>query len=191
MPKSTVTDAQHVVYTDHSIPRRPRRPVAPNRNADLVPFGGGRATDRDLGLAYAIAGQPERALKLLEAAERSAPDDVEVLVYLAEIYRNRNLEARAAPLYERALRLDGTQLGALVGLGGVRLQQGRAAEAIALWRDALTRNPGLDLTRTNLAMAEWQTGDREAAMVTLEKGLELSPGFRAAADLLKRLRAVR
>lgn len=191
MPKSAVTDAQHVVYTDHSLPRRPRKPASPNRNADLVPFRGGGATDRDLGLAYAIANQPERAVKLLESAERTAPNDPEVLVYLAEIYRNRSQEDRAAPLYERALRQDPSQLQALVGLGAIRLAQGRTGEATRLWSDALSRNPGLDLTRTNLAMAQWRNGDREAALATLRKGIELSPGFRPAKDLLERLRAPR
>ena len=71
------------------------------------------------------------------------------------------------------------------------MQQGQTAEAIRLWQDALTRNPGLDLTRTNLAMAQWTAGEHAAALVTLQRGLELSPGFKPAQDLLKRLRGVR
>ena len=55
MPKSQVADAQHVVYTDHSIPRRPRGSVAPTAPpADLVVFGGARAQPRDAALAYGI-----------------------------------------------------------------------------------------------------------------------------------------
>src|SRR5262249_39103137 len=77
MPKSAVTDAQHVVYTDHSIPRRRRKLAAPSRNPELVPFGGERATDRDLGIAYAMTAQPDRAVKLLEATA----EDAEALVY--------------------------------------------------------------------------------------------------------------
>ncbi len=191
MPKATVTDAQHVVYTDHSIPRRPRKLSPPDRNADLVLFGGGRASDRDLGMAYGIAGQPGRALKLLESAERTSPNDVDVLVYLAEIYRNRNQGDRAGLLYERALRLDASQLQALVGLGAIRMSHGRTGEAIRLWSDALSRNPGLDLTRTNLAMAQWRAGNREAAFATLRKGIELSPGFRPARELFERLQKAR
>src|SRR5262249_10239391 len=56
MRKTPVMDAQHVVYTDHSIPRRPRAGVAARRDADLVPFGGDLASLRDTALAYAIAG---------------------------------------------------------------------------------------------------------------------------------------
>jgi len=189
MPKAGVTDAQHVVYTDHSIPRRARAAGGASKDAALVAFGGGRASGRDLGLAYAIAGQPARAVKLLEEAERKTPEDVEVLIYLAEIYRNGNQGDRAEALYRRALRLDGTHVTATVGLGAILFQKGRFREAIPLWEGALSRNPGLDLTRTNLAMALWQAGDLRSAEATLVKGLELSPGFRPAAELLRRLRA--
>jgi hypothetical protein len=188
MPKGGVTDAQHVVYTDHSIPRRARASNGLSKDAELVAFGA-KASGRDVGLAYAIAGQPGRAVKLLEEAERKASGDVEVLIYLAEIYRNGNQADRAEALYRRALRLDGSEVTAAVGLGAILFQKGRYREAIPLWEGALARNPGLDLTRTNLAMAQWQAGDLRSAEATLVKGLELSPGFRPAADLLRKLGA--
>jgi len=186
MPKSPVDDAQHVVYTDHSIPRRPRTLKPALKDAELVVFGGGKPSSRDLGLAYAIAGQPDRARSLLESAPLDR--DPEAEVYLAEIYRNAGDIARAVPLYERALASDPAQVTAMVGLGAIRFQQQRDAEAIRLWTDALSRNPGLDLTRTSLAMAQWRSGDGSGAKATLTKGLELSPGFRPAIDLLQRLK---
>jgi predicted CXXCH cytochrome family protein len=186
MPKSPVGDAQHVVYTDHSIPLRPRALKPPSKDAELVVFGGGKPSPRDLGLAYAIAGQPDRARLLLESAPLDR--DPEAQVYLAEIYRIAGDIARAAPLYERALAADPAQVTAMVGLGAIRFQQQRDAEAIRLWSDALARNPGLDLTRTNLAMAQWRSGDRAGAQTTLRKGLDLSPGFRPAIDLLQKLK---
>ena len=56
MPKSGVTDAQHVVYTDHSIPRRPRTNTSAPARAALTPFGGGQAVPRDTALALGILG---------------------------------------------------------------------------------------------------------------------------------------
>ena len=196
MPKNPVTDAEHVVYTDHSIPRRPRPPAAPpHQDAELAPFGGGPASARDLALAYGITASRQggaadlpRATTLLEAAERSSPDDVEVLLYLAEIYRNGDRDDRASPLYRRAMGLDPAQVTASVGLGAIHFQRGEYAEAIRLWEDALSKNSGLQLVRTNLAMAQWRAGDWRAAEASLEKALELSPGFQPAADLLARLR---
>jgi hypothetical protein len=58
MPKSAASDAQHVVFTDHSIPRRPsRKPAGPAAVSDaaLVPFDRAWASLRDQALAYAIA----------------------------------------------------------------------------------------------------------------------------------------
>ncbi|MBZ5623547.1 MAG: tetratricopeptide repeat protein [Acidobacteriia bacterium] len=194
MPKAPVADAQHVVYTDHSIPRRRRAASgAPPAEAGLVPFGGASASPRDLALAYGIvagrqgaAGQA-RALQLLEAAERTSKDDAELLLYLAEIYRNSGQAERAIPLYRRAMRLDPAQVTASVGLGGILFERGDDRGAIPLWQDALSKNSGLVLVGTNLAMAQWRAGDLRQAESTLRNVVALNPGFQAASDLLKRL----
>jgi hypothetical protein len=183
MPKGGVTDAQHVVYTDHSIPRRPRPAIAPSARGELRLFGGGTASKRDLGLAYAIVGDRERARPLLEGA---LGDDPEVLVYLAGIDREGGRKDRAESLYRRALRLAPGDVSALVGLGAIVFERGGHAEAIRLWQDAAARNPGLVLARTNLALAQWQSGDRAGARATLEQVVGLSPAFQPAVDLLQR-----
>jgi hypothetical protein len=198
MPKSAVTDAEHVVYTDHSIPRRPRAAAAaPPLDAELVPFDGAAVSPRDVALAYAIvatrpgAAGRDRARQLLEAAERNSPDDAEVLLYLAEIYRNTGQEDRAIPLYRRAMRLDPAQVTASAGLGGILFERGDDREAIRLWQDALSKNSGLVMVATNLAMAQWRSGELGPAEATLRKVIDLSPGFQPARDLLKRLQEAR
>ncbi len=199
MPKTTTIDAQHVVLTDHSIPRRPRAAASGLRpDADLVPFAGGQTTARDLALAYGIVAQREngsvyksRARDLLQKAERESPEDVEVLLYLAELYRNGGQPDLAIPLYRRAIRLSPEQVTASVGLGGIMMERGEYAEAIHLWEDALAKNAGLELVRVNLAMAYWKTGDLRSAESHLVKAVDLSPGFAPAADLLRQLRQSR
>jgi Tetratricopeptide repeat/Cytochrome c554 and c-prime len=195
MPKSTVADAQHVVYTDHSIPRRPRPAASAPASADLAVFGGGRAEPRDLALAYGIVASrthtptdQSRALTALEQAARVSPSDTEVLLYLAELYRNRDQYDKAVPLYRRAIDLDPTQTTASVGLGGILMERGQYAEAIRLWQDALAKNGGLELVRVNMALAQWRTGDLQAAESTLTKAIELNPGFATPVDLLQKLR---
>jgi type IV pilus assembly protein PilF len=184
------------VYTDHSIPRRPRSShvVIEPADAELVPFAGFRASDRDLGLAYAIVAPRQksdayraRALALLQKAERESPADVEVLLYLAELYRNGGQADLAVPLYRRAMQLDPAQVTASVGLGGILMERSQFADAIPLWEDALTKNAGLELVRTNLAMAYWRVGDLASAEKHLRKALELSPAFGPAGQLLKQL----
>jgi len=196
MPKNTVTDAQHVVYTDHSIPRRPRSVVAaPPKSMELVAFGGGNATPRDLALAYGIAGSRTedaalraRAKVLLQEAAGKSPDDVEVLLYLAEIYRHDDQADAAIPLYRRAIRLDPAQVTASVGLGGILMERGQFAEAIGMWQDALAKNGGLELVRINMALAQWRNGDLRAAEASLQRAVDINPGFATPVELLQKLR---
>src|SRR5260370_29880993 len=113
MPKNPVGDAQHVVYTDHSIPRRPRAVTArPQPDAELASYGGGPSPERALALGHRLAAQREhsasyraRALAMLQKVERESPDDTEVLLYLAELYRNGGQPDLAGPLFQRAIRL--------------------------------------------------------------------------------------
>ena len=150
---------------------------------------------RDLALAYAIVAGREggathrpRALEMLEKARAASPDDVEVLLYLAEIHRNAGRGTEAIPLYERAMRLDPSQVAGPVGLGGIRMERGEYVDAIRLWEDALSRNTGLQLVRMNLAMAYARIGNSRQAVSHLERALALNPGFPGAADLLARLK---
>jgi predicted CXXCH cytochrome family protein len=196
MPKSSTVDAQHVVSTDHSIPRRPRTgSTGPRPDGDLVAFGGGQASERDRALAYAIVAQREhssvyqsRAQTMLQKAERESPEDVEVLLYLAELYRNGDKPDLAIPLYQRAIMLSPEQVTASVGLGGILMERGQYADAIRVWEDALAKNAGLELVRVNLAMAYWRTGNLLSAEAHLVKAVDLSPGFAPAVDLLRQLR---
>jgi tetratricopeptide (TPR) repeat protein len=108
-------------------------------------------------------------------------------VYLAEIHRDAGRRERAEALYRRALRIAPGDVSALVGLGALVFERGDHAGAIRLWKDAEARNPGLVLARTNLAMAQWRSGDRDGARATLKQVMELSPAFQPAADLLRQL----
>jgi hypothetical protein len=198
MPKNPVGDAQHVVYTDHSIPRRPVGATVPAGEVELVAFRGASAARRDWALAYAIEagrvhtpGMQKRARELLESAARDSPDDAEVLLYLGEMDRNEGREQEAIPLYRRAMRLDPFQVTASVGLGSILFERGDSAEAIRLWQDALARNGGLVLVATDLAMAQWRIGERAAAEATLRRVIELSPAFEPARDLMKSFEGVK
>ena len=175
MPRNPVVDAEHVVYTNHAIGKRG---MPPRADGSLVAFGKSRASDRELGLAYAIVGQREnndvyraRARTLLEGVS-----DSEALMYLAELYRDSD-RARAIALYERAIEIDPSQLTASVSLGAIRMEQGNYPEAIRLWNDALRKNPALLLVRRNLAAALLKVGDRKQAEAVLRKAADFNPMF--------------
>jgi hypothetical protein len=193
MPKNPVIDVEHAVYTDHSIPRRAGAPLrqATTKERVLVPFGGTAVSDRDLGLAYALAAANERAFELLKPAEAKQPDDVPALAQLAHLYDLRSDEDRAAVLYERVLRADPSQISAANNLGAILLKRGRIAEAIRLWSDVVARSPASEAARMNLAMAQFRSGDLQSAEASLVKLLELNPGSIEARQLLTRVRAAR
>jgi tetratricopeptide (TPR) repeat protein len=195
MPRNSPSDIEHVVFTDHAIRRRPRPPGGSlPANADLVPFGGGAASPRDLGLAYAMLGSREqnavyieRAFQLLQQAEASGHADAPALAYLAEFYRDRKDDAHALPLYEEAWRRDTTQYAVAAALGAYEMQRGNVEQAIRFWNQALAINPAMVLVRTNLAIALLRTGHADQAQATLQKALELRPSLREARDLLNRI----
>jgi len=195
MPRNPPSDVDHVVFTDHSIRRRPTPASgSPPADADLVLFEGGAANTRDLGLAYAMVGLREenetyitRAFHLLQEAAARGAADPKALAYLAQFYRDRKDDAHALPLYVKAWQMDPAQSAVVAALGAYQMQFGKVDEAIKLWNQALAINPTMLLIRANLAAALWRTGQTEQARATLEKAIEFNPSFQPARDLLNRI----
>jgi hypothetical protein len=195
MPRNPPSDIDHVVFTDHSIRRHASSPSGSIRaDADLVVFGGGAATTRDLGLAYALVGLRERnsiyierAFHLLQETVARGGGDALTLAYLAEFYRDRKDDAHALPLYEESWRIDSTQSAVAAALGAYQMQRGNLDQAIRFWNQALAINPALVLVRANLAAALLRTGHPEQAQATLRQALEFQPSFAEGRDLLNRI----
>jgi hypothetical protein len=192
MPRNPPSDAEHVVFTDHALRRRARPPGGSlPADADLVPFWGGAANTRDLGLAYAMLGLGEqnhtyleRAFHLLQQTEASGGADALALAYLAEFYRDRKDDAHALPLYEKSWQMDPSQSAVAAALGAYQMQRGNVEQAIQFWTKALAISPALVLVRINLATALLRTGHAEQAQATLRQALEFQPSFQEARDLL-------
>jgi len=196
MPHNPVSDVDHVVYTDHSIRKRPMATSeVPPPTAELVPFAGGTAAARDLGLAYAMVALREqngiyrdRAFRLLQQAAAQGSADVQALAYLAEFYRDRGDDSHALPLYQKVWQMDPSQYAAAAALGAYAMQRGNLEQAIYLWNQALAINPSMVLVRLNLAKAFLRTGKTAQASQTLQKALDINPAFQEARDLLGQIR---
>ncbi len=201
MPKDPVVDAQHTVYTDHSIPRRPLPPsvrtsassASPGRAPGaLAAFWGPAPEARDLGLAwYRLAIEQDQEGSFTRARdqlERAKPTDAAGLVPLAFLHERRGNEERARSLYERAHRADPSQVEAAANLGAILLRRGRLAEAIPLLEEALSRQPSLEAAALNLAQARLRGGDPAGAERALRQILEHHPDSANTWMLLSGLR---
>jgi hypothetical protein len=169
MPKSNAADATHGVFTDHSIPRVPRKP-SPDSAWRLRGFLSAETKDRELGLAYAevearTGDQRQRAeaVRLLGAALPD-PDAETQLAFLLEASDSK----RAVTLYETSLRQKPGQVVALVNLGRLLGSQGELDRAIGLWRDALRLNPCLENAGANLRIALEAKGDANGVQAVRE-----------------------
>lgn len=200
MPRRPVTDAAHVVYTDHSIPREPAKlQNKPNsREATLIALNSDSASPRELGLAYAVLAAREQnpayrkhGFDLLRGFLQNKPnlagDDPEVLSYLADLYRSQGNDREAARLYQILIKVDPSQSSAPAGLGAYAMERGNYEQAIRLWTAALRISPALLLVRANLAVALLHAGRPAEARAVLEKALEFNPEFPAARKLLREI----
>ena len=174
MPKAQSREGEHVVFTDHSIPRKPGRASGPRV---LQAFRGMVPSDRDWALA-------ERRRPLLEKLAARPDADAAVLVQLAQVYDG---EGNGAALYERVLRLQPDHAAAQANLGIYRMRQGRAREALALWSQVFAKNPGMLSAGLNLAMGQMQMDDRAGALTTLRRVLRFHPDSAQARELLRSL----
>jgi hypothetical protein len=194
MPRAPVVDVDHAVYTDHSIPRRPReegprlRPAA----TALAPFWGGPPEERELALAYAEAAAIEQNARLAARAfsmlDRLAPrlaGDAPVLEQLGYLYDRRGDARSAALWYGRALTADPARVVAKVNLGGVLARGGQLGAAVERWVNALSRNPGLELPRVYLVQAYRRLGLTEQAREAARTGLQFYPDNPALLDAAK------
>ncbi len=176
MPKGRSREGEHVVYTDHTIARKPGSVAALK---ELRPFAWMAPTEREWALA-----EPAKNLGVLEKLAARADADAAVLVQLAQLYDGRG---KGGVLYERALGLQPDHATAMANLGIYRMQEGRSREALALWTKAFAKNPGLLAVGLNLAMGQVQAGDKLGAAATLRRVLRFHPDSAQARDLLGKL----
>jgi tetratricopeptide repeat protein/cytochrome c554/c'-like protein len=194
MPREKTGDVAHEQVTDHRIQRRP----APSssqlqaRTGDLSLVGGGKASDRDLGLAYfqmanhgdQAAGN--RAMQLLKQAERQRgeppdPDLHTALGFMAHLSGDRQTAIRE---YEAALAANPADSVAAGDLAILEARAGDAKSAINRLQGISENDPGEIRAGMDLAMIECAVGDPQAATTALRHLLEFSPDDAKARNLL-------
>jgi len=81
------------------------------------------------------------AIGTLEQVVRRKPDNLPALTYMAQLRAEARDDAGSAEILERLVTLDGDRADRWVSLAQSYRHLGRADEAIAALRDALSRNP--------------------------------------------------
>ncbi len=185
MARPPSNDIAHEQVTDHWIRKRvseERLPLATTGN--LVVVGGFAADDRDLGLAYAqMAARGDRqaaehAMQLLGSAEKhsaGSPQDHELHAQLGFLDQLAGETPNAVSEYTAALEADPDDSLAAGNLALIAAQQHRVADAERLWASVFSRDPVELGAGLNLAVVQCGSGQREAALATLDRLLVFAP----------------
>ena len=145
----------------------------------------------ELGDVLAVQNRFEEAVSCYKRAVELNPDDDDAWhdlgVSLAALHRRKTAREaleRAVALTKRAeLRLS-----ALLHLGAIAAEEGRADEAIERWESVLSEDPGLIPVRMALASTYAARSQFEQAEEQLFAVLSIEPGQREAQNLMARVR---
>jgi Tetratricopeptide repeat/Doubled CXXCH motif (Paired_CXXCH_1)/Cytochrome c554 and c-prime len=191
MPREKSVDVAHEQVTDHRIQRRPGLSL-PSQGGNLTVVGGGRVSDRDLGLAYfqlAVRGDRQsgqRAMTLLQQYEQrdgqeGDPDLHRALGFLDQMSGDR---AAATREYQAALRAEPQDSVAAGDLAILETQTGHTQDAVTRLQQVSKNDPGETTAVMDLAMIECSIGNPQLAVKALQRLLDFSPDDKKARQML-------
>jgi Flp pilus assembly protein TadD len=166
----------------------PRFETARQVALGIVLAGAGRPADAEKALDAALALDPaslsalQEMFTLLDGQDRAAdmeprlrraigrePKAGMLYNWLGLICKRRG-DLRAAEIeFRKALEVTPELVGSMANLGGIYIQQGRGAEAVAVLQGALEKEPRDILARTNLVVALGLEHDVAAARARVEE----------------------
>ena len=136
------------------------------------------AAHRVLGLVYQWKKQPTQAIAALERAIALDPNDADGYATLAHIMNFTGKSQEARRLVQKAMRLNPHYPNsALATLGIAYTLTGQYEEAIATFKQALTRNPDYLLAHIFLAALYSGAGWPEQSQAEAAEVLRLNPQF--------------
>ncbi len=117
------------------------------------------------------------AIKILEPAQRRAPNDPQILLLLGEAYIGKGRNLAGAELLERAFQLRGDNLDIQTAYGVSLLRGGRRDAGIQQLRAAFEKEPGQPRVGLALAAAYLAAGDAKRAVAIMERVVQKVPGI--------------
>ena len=197
MPRAGSADIAHEQVTDHRIQIMNGASWNPHEGASksgvLVLIGKEKATDRELGLAYAQMAQhgdrvsAETALALLqktEALEAATAKDAELHTELGFLeQRSGNIHA-ADREYRAALAADPDNGTARGDMAVLFAGTNDYTTAVRLWQRVFDADPAQAAAGYNLARGQCRLGQKDDAEATLKRLLRFAPDDQRARSLI-------
>jgi cytochrome c-type biogenesis protein CcmH/NrfG len=112
---------------------------------------------------YQMMGRPELALKELEEAHATAPDNLKIVNMLASCYEQLGNYSRAEKLYQEALARDGANAALANNLCFSYYLAGKWVKAETCFKEALARDPNNQAARNNLGLLYCRLGRLQEA----------------------------
>ena len=128
-----------------------------------------------MSLVALASRQTEAAVKMATAGAAAAPGMGAAWVALGQALKAAGRIEEAERAYEVAIRLDGADPLARMGLGELKIVSGRPEEALREFERALARQPSLVAAEMGLGNALAFMGRHNEALARYEHALEMQP----------------
>jgi tetratricopeptide (TPR) repeat protein len=128
-----------------------------------------------MSLVALASRQPEAAVTMAAAAVAAAPEMVPAWIVLGQAQKAAHRNSEAERAYEQAIRLDGMNALARLGIGELKVATGRPEESLHDFELALTRQPALAAAHLGLGSALACMGRNAEALACYEQALALRP----------------
>lgn len=193
LPTSFLIDAKGQIVKVYQGPVDPERvqqdfknipQTAADRLARALPFPGVTEITEfgrnylSYGSVFFQRGYFDQAEASFQIALRDDPESAEALYGIGSVYLNQQKNAEAQKCFERALKLRATYPDTLANswnnLGLITGREGRTAEAIGYFQEALHLSPDHRIALNNLGSAYRQQKRWDDARTTYERALQLS-----------------
>jgi len=126
-------------------------------------------------LVALASNQADAAVAMATAAVEAAPAMINAWVALGQAFKAAGRREQAESAYGHAIRLDGMNELARLGLGELKIASGQVDEAIGEFELALRRRPGLVAAHLGLGNALAVSGRNEEALARFGQALAFRP----------------
>jgi len=120
-------------------------------------------------------GKPKIAEKIYRKVLQEYPNDLDSLLGLSAILRNRGWHKHAETLLRQALAAAPDAVAVQTGLGDLSRAQGRLQHAMNCYRRALSVQPDAAAAHTGMALVFHRQGNLEEAAVSFRRALDAEP----------------